>query len=540
MHLIKQNFKIILISIFALGLFAIFSWSYIGETTFDDAFMFIRYANNFLSGYGFSWNKEALPTYGCTSLLYLFFITFLKWLLPYSAAQILTGASLFFTILSFIILVILSRLLFSESKNSHFLISIMPISLIFLSSIYAFHSTTGMETTMAFCINVIFILFSHLYSRNEIKQYWIASLFFGYLSYLARPDNGIYFILFPCLLWHLQKIPKKQIAKYICASMIIVFADAFIKNYYFGSIVPLSFYVKKSGFYIGYSELNAWNPAVYLLDFLQAVFPYAILTIAAINKDNYQRIFILFLPVILTFIYFWQTPQIMGFGARFLFPSIPFCLFIGIYSFKQIGFENLNHIGFLKIRAVFVFTLLIFCFSTNIQWKMGELWLKTRSKPQISNFKSLYKNGTSEIPILERWAGLTLFSQFLTDLNEKITLCATEYGYVGALNPEIKIIDPLGLHNTSAAKNGFSYDLISSGFPDLIQLPHEHYTLMNYKILSNKEFQENYIFIPKIFNYGLGIRKKSKFFNKICSLIQVYSKQIYDKNFVLKDYLATF
>ncbi|HUM28423.1 MAG TPA: hypothetical protein PKN81_19430, partial [Anaerolineales bacterium] len=42
-----------------------------GPTTFDDAYMFIRYADNFIHGYGFAWNPDGVQTYGATSILYL-------------------------------------------------------------------------------------------------------------------------------------------------------------------------------------------------------------------------------------------------------------------------------------------------------------------------------------------------------------------------------------------------------------------------------------------------------------------------------------
>ncbi len=48
------------------------------ETRFDDAYMFSRYADNFLNGHGFAWNPTDGPSYGITSPVYLFLITALK------------------------------------------------------------------------------------------------------------------------------------------------------------------------------------------------------------------------------------------------------------------------------------------------------------------------------------------------------------------------------------------------------------------------------------------------------------------------------
>ena len=38
-------------------------------TDFDDAYMFLRYANNWLAGFGMRWNRDEAPVYGATSLL---------------------------------------------------------------------------------------------------------------------------------------------------------------------------------------------------------------------------------------------------------------------------------------------------------------------------------------------------------------------------------------------------------------------------------------------------------------------------------------
>ena len=45
---------------------------------FDDAYMFIRYANNLLAGYGHAWNPGGEQTFGSTSLTHLGVVTLLK------------------------------------------------------------------------------------------------------------------------------------------------------------------------------------------------------------------------------------------------------------------------------------------------------------------------------------------------------------------------------------------------------------------------------------------------------------------------------
>lgn len=45
---------------------------------FDDAYMFIRYADNLRAGRGFTWNSGGAQTFGATSVLYVFIIAGLR------------------------------------------------------------------------------------------------------------------------------------------------------------------------------------------------------------------------------------------------------------------------------------------------------------------------------------------------------------------------------------------------------------------------------------------------------------------------------
>ena len=64
----------IIIFICLLAYFAIFNFlrnSYLYTTILDDAYIFFRYAENLVNGYGFVWNIGEAPVEGYTSFLYL-------------------------------------------------------------------------------------------------------------------------------------------------------------------------------------------------------------------------------------------------------------------------------------------------------------------------------------------------------------------------------------------------------------------------------------------------------------------------------------
>ena len=52
------------------------------STRVDDAYMFLRYADNILAGNGFAWNPDGPRTYGCTSIAHAFLVAGARALFP--------------------------------------------------------------------------------------------------------------------------------------------------------------------------------------------------------------------------------------------------------------------------------------------------------------------------------------------------------------------------------------------------------------------------------------------------------------------------
>jgi len=63
------------------------------HTEFDDSYMYCRYASNFLSSHGFSWNSQEGPSHGATSPAYLVLITIVKNLFGAENSLLLSTAS---------------------------------------------------------------------------------------------------------------------------------------------------------------------------------------------------------------------------------------------------------------------------------------------------------------------------------------------------------------------------------------------------------------------------------------------------------------
>ncbi len=77
----------------SLAVYAYTTLDAVWFTTFDDAYMVVRYAKHFLAGGGFSWNVADGPSHGITSPAYLLLVTLALGITHAGDAEVLTGLS---------------------------------------------------------------------------------------------------------------------------------------------------------------------------------------------------------------------------------------------------------------------------------------------------------------------------------------------------------------------------------------------------------------------------------------------------------------
>ena len=301
-----------------------------GPTTFDDAYMFIRYADNFLTGHGVAWNPDSIQTYGTTSILYLAIITIARSVLQDVNAGILLtilSASLGLPAIA-ILAYTCSRFVFSDLlRNSFVLLAVIFTAYFVISPVFLFHMTSGMDTTLSLLCNafLVFAITGWIFQKNKYTLFLALSILAGYLTFLARPDNIIHVFIFPLLsIILLSDSDKKQRLFHFFGYLFLVLAiDTLIKLIIFHDPLPLSFYAKSSGYYEGYSGAFKWNPISYLFEFGGFVLPFLIVIVFSFTMHTLKLFAAFMFPVILTFIYYFSVIQIMGFDARYYFPATP-------------------------------------------------------------------------------------------------------------------------------------------------------------------------------------------------------------------------
>ena len=117
------------------------------------------------------------------------------------------------------------------------------------------------------------------------------------------------------------------------------------------------------------------------------------------------------------------------------------------------------------------------------------------------------------------WFGLDGFSRLPDDL----VLATTEIGLPAAMNPRKTIVDLSGLNETAFAHHGFSADhLFQTYCPDLIYLPHPHYTRIIEQIINSPFFIQYYEHFPALelgTEMGVALWRGSRYYPEMRAVL---------------------
>ena len=137
---------------------------------FDDAYMYIRYAENVNAGKGYCWSYDQSPIYGCTDVLYVYLIAFSKRVIPaFSYEQICIGLpvinyGIFLLVLSFSLI----RFCSNGGRLSAFIICALVAVCMTANQNIIYHLFTGMDTILSLTVNTLLIV--SLLALEEFHQ----------------------------------------------------------------------------------------------------------------------------------------------------------------------------------------------------------------------------------------------------------------------------------------------------------------------------------------------------------------------------------
>ena len=518
---------LIIISISILSRFSAFN-------VWDDAYMFVRYADHAVQFGSISWNPGGEPTYGLTSLLYLAVVIPARLLAGSSIAFAAMLSSLFSGVL-FLILLIHFVFRYSGLSRTQGYLFVFFFFFILAGSgwHWVVHFTSGMDTAFVMAFLTIYFLTAVRYERNPTTGYALLLGILGGLSFAVRPDILIYTITIPGCLLLFSKDKKSQKRIWITVSVmaLLMGIQLVFNTLYFKSPLPLPFYAKGLKHYGPFiRDFYRFIPVRELIIFMGTFWPFFVfcgadifLNIKTWWKDRSAFEKGLFLSTFaFLFYYLFFVLQVMYYHQRFYYPILPALIFLSARSLKNL-IDRFSHLfqkaisdspQFLKVIVLFV--LIGFTF-TPFLWVVRDLETAIRG----GYFARFDVNKHSyQISAKERWFRLDTLSELPDDL----VIASTEIGHPAAMNPKKNIIDLSGLNEKDFAHQGFSAEFFFQKHkPDLIYLPHPHYKEMIAEIENNTLFQAEYTYYASDqldALMGVAILKQSPYYKQMEAILK--------------------
>ncbi len=330
----------------------------------------------------------------------------------------------------------------------------------------------------------------------------------GTLCVLTRPELLLCVLLVAFLTWllHMQRKAAAAFLGFCGLLALLIGLDLIVNREYFGTPVPLSFYIKSFGtYYAGYRLY------INTLGYTSMFFSIAglfLLALALLAKRCHMKLLAIYLfPTFAMVVYLATVNQIMGWRGRYYIPLLAL-LFVPVLALADEAASAGKMPGWSRPRlgAVALVVLLISPISERIYGPVGHAISTSR---KIYTPPQFHHQAEGELPFMEWSESCKRFLQVATQLPEGVVISAPEVGILGGTLPQMKIIDTAGLNNTQLALHGFSNDYLFSQKPDVIWLPHPDYTRLYGELSADPRLVEQYDFYSGVFSHGVALRKSS-------------------------------
>ncbi len=528
---------IVCVGCIVLGILSEFLPSDCDDGVWDDAYMFIRYADNLLERGKLSWNPGGEPTYGLTSNLYLACVLVVRLLLGENATLAAAISSLvcgvfFLAALAFLLYGFVEGSPLARRTAVLFVLCTLAMSV----DEWGKHFVSGMDTTFALAYLSTFIIISKWHARSPKWSSATLMGVLGGLAFSARPDLMAFTIAVPVAIILLSGDKK---AKYLGAAALLIAVlltgvQVLLAGVYFGSPLPLPFYMKGLERY-GESIHQQYRTVPFVQLYRYALsLRYLLFLIATGAIVNFRRwwkngpateiglgvgacAFILY--------YLFFVHQIMYYHQRFYYPTFPAIALLASQSgaglIERLTRSCAGHLQRIpawlpKLASVFVCVAL----------------LSSLFSPAREVAAGLYRGDYSRYYLLEdykaRWAHYWYRLDRFSSLPDSLVIATTEVGRPAAMNPRKTIVDLSGLNETDFAHSGFSADLLFENYePDLVYMPHPHYADMSKQILEHPYFKEKYEYFTTEMleraRMGVAIRRDSIHYHALRRILPVPS-----------------
>jgi hypothetical protein len=506
---------------------------------FDDAYMFYRYAVHVREGLGISWNPDGVHTYGQTAPLWGAVVVLLTYL-PVDASEMLRLGSVLSSIGA------LGTMAWSVSTNAKsrwlrheaLVLPLLAWPLMHSGMFYG-NATNGMETMLAVMLCGLYVGVALGWQRGAVRPEVVAMV--GLLLFLTRPESALAVVVLPVLLhWLLPGTTRRGLAMLLGIFVAAVLLDMLVCRWYFGSALPLSFAMKSKHGYAGY--LGFWRPVSSCYQFVAQYRWYLAALALCVRRPDWRLVVACLTPALLTFGYLCTVTQIMGYDSRYYMPYLAFFLVPALLVVDRrlaqwgVAWRGWDVRGVLVHVAAAVVVLV--CTTGRIPEGVARVIDRgLRGHPLVYDPVELVTDAGKPLPEVPYLPTMWAFTDTVATPLPKITIAASEVGYLGGHAPQTAIIDIAGLNDTEIALHGFSMAALLARKPDVIWMPHPDYTYQRGLMLADPELLAEYDVYAGAANYGLAVRKDSPYRAQLVKQMQVLWAKLYP-GLSMKDYLV--
>jgi hypothetical protein len=501
---------VVTVALMSLSLYRAFATPQ--QSFFDDSLMFYRYAMNMRHHLGISWNLDGVHTFGCTSMMWLAVI----WVMSFLPFQPLVVVGLASTLSYFAMLAVMVRWLhknassnFLRSPGNALLLTAVPLE---ISLAFQRVVTNGMETMFSMLMHLLIALAAVRFAKNPTAQNALLSGALAFAAYETRPENFLCGVMVPLLLWLMLAKGKRggMMAMLLGSAGALVGLGALAAKWYYGTPVPLAFYLKARHGYVGYIGYS--GPGTYLVFFFGYLALYLAVILLLAQREDRPLLVGFGVPVLLTVLYLCTITQIMGNRGRYFVPFVVYAMLAAILMVdRALASNQMLRVRSLAWRAAAAMVVISLASVASGQ-ETADLFVRTLSGHMVRPVPvpKMVMEATQPLPVItppKEMVALTL--EIADRLPAGSAIATTEVGYIGAYAPQVSVIDIAALNDEEFALHGFSSEALLARRPEVIVLPHPDYTGLMAAMLSDPQLLKQYSVYAGAYNYGIAVRKDS-------------------------------
>jgi len=406
----------------------------------DDAYITFRTVDNFVNGYGLTWNvSERVETY--SNPLWMFLVS-----IPY----FFTDEIYYTSIILSITVSVIAVLIFAFKISKTVIGAILGVTIFIFSKPFIDYSTSGLENPLTHLILAIFLLvYIKSMKKFNLKILFVLSIITAFGA-INRLDTVVFFL--PCLVFVFLKLPKIKGAKVVIMGLVPAIIWKGLALFYYGFPLPNTAYAKvlntgisktefvQHGFYY-FENLMSWHPGTFFIIMVGMAVPFII-------KE--KRLIPVTLGVVLYLIFILQSGGDFMTGRLFTAP-----LFVAVILLSQCNFTAFKRI---PLVALFVIVIVVGVITPNSPLFSDENYLSLQNiELKVSDERGFYYHDTgllNNLPMIESphhpWGEVALKTKESGGQGPYVSDIIGFNGfYVG---PEIHIIDEFALGDPLLSK----------------------------------------------------------------------------------------